>query len=122
MKNAVLPRFVVLEMIRDIAAEEEKGGHFFAAQFHKIYLHRYENVSILFADIKGFTGAPTCCYFRLLTFFSKELLQRRVGSFESVFKFRGRLRYQQEYPGRGFIHLVDQITPVSRLIVTIYFL
>jgi class 3 adenylate cyclase len=25
-------------------------------QFHKIYLHRYENVSILFADIKGFTG------------------------------------------------------------------
>ena len=59
MKNVVLPRFVVLEMIRDIAAEEEKGGHFFAAQFHKIYLHRYENVSILFADIKGFTGAPT---------------------------------------------------------------
>lgn len=26
-------------------------------QFHKIYIHRYENVSILFADIKGFTGA-----------------------------------------------------------------
>lgn len=29
----------------------------FPAQFHKIYLHRYENVSILFADIKGFTGS-----------------------------------------------------------------
>lgn len=27
-----------------------------SAQFHKIYLHRYENVSILFADVKGFTG------------------------------------------------------------------
>jgi hypothetical protein len=79
MKNAVLPRFVVLEMIRDIAAEEEKGGHFFAAQFHKIYLHRYENVSILFADIKGFTGAPTCCYFRLLTFFSRNCCRDEWG-------------------------------------------
>ena len=53
----VLPRFVVMEMIRDIAADEEKGqDQFLANQFHKIYLHRYENVSILFADIKGFTG------------------------------------------------------------------
>lgn len=69
----VLPRFVVLEMIRDFAAEEEseKGNGSVArtavptniqentrttTQFHKMYLHRYENVSILFADIKGFTG------------------------------------------------------------------
>ena len=66
-------------MIRDIAAEEEKGGHFFAAQFHKIYLHRYENVSILFADIKGFTGATSRCSFYVV-------------------------RYQHEYPDRGFIH------------------
>jgi adenylate cyclase 8 len=43
-------------MIRDIAKEEEKGA-FVPNQFHKIYIHRYENVSILFADIKGFTGA-----------------------------------------------------------------
>ena len=42
-------------MIRDIAKEEERGN-FTPAQFHKIYIHRYENVSILFADIKGFTG------------------------------------------------------------------
>ena len=46
-----------MEMIRDIAADEEKGqDQFLANQFHKIYLHRYENVSILIADIKGFTG------------------------------------------------------------------
>lgn len=44
-------------MIRDIAREEEKGGTFQPHQFHKIYIHRYENVSILFADIKGFTGS-----------------------------------------------------------------
>ncbi len=86
----VLPRFVVNEMLRDFAAEEEldktndvnsgagneleptvgnmnlntsESHHAeslkqssIPAQFHKIYLHRYENVSILFADIKGFTG------------------------------------------------------------------
>ena len=71
----MLPRFVVLEMIRDFAAEEEseKGNGTddgetavttniqerssrTSTQFHKMYLHRYENVSILFADIKGFTG------------------------------------------------------------------
>lgn len=42
-------------MIQDIAKEEEKE-EFELNQFHKIYIHRYENVSILFADIKGFTG------------------------------------------------------------------
>ena len=25
-------------------------------KFHKIFLHHFENVSILFSDIKGFTG------------------------------------------------------------------
>ena len=44
-------------MIRDIALEEERAlGEFQPSQFHKIYIHRYEQVSILFADIKGFTG------------------------------------------------------------------
>lgn len=54
----VLPDFVAREMIRDIAREEERGGTitFTPNQFHRIYIHRYENVSILFADIKGFTG------------------------------------------------------------------
>lgn len=52
---SVLPDFVAKEMIKDIAHEEEKGS-FQPHQFHKIYIHRYENVSILFADIKGFTG------------------------------------------------------------------
>jgi adenylate cyclase 8 len=53
--STVLPDFVAKEMIRDIAKEEEKGA-FVPHQFHKIYIHRYEDVSILFADIKGFTG------------------------------------------------------------------
>ncbi|XP_077989853.1 adenylate cyclase type 8-like [Glandiceps talaboti] len=51
---SVLPKFVAIEMINDIAHEMEED-RFLPAQFHKIYIHRYENVSILFADIKGFT-------------------------------------------------------------------
>ncbi|XP_070534340.1 adenylate cyclase type 8-like [Ptychodera flava] len=51
---SVLPKFVALEMIDDIAHEMEEDN-FLPAQFHKIYIHHYENVSILFADIKGFT-------------------------------------------------------------------
>ena len=48
---------ILLQMIRDIAIEEERAvGEFQPSQFHKIYIHRYEQVSILFADIKGFTG------------------------------------------------------------------
>lgn len=54
---SVLPDFVAKEMIRDIELEERgRGASFQPNQFHKIYIHRYENVSILFADIKGFTG------------------------------------------------------------------
>ena len=54
---SVLPSFVAKQMIRDIALEEERSlGEFIPSQFHKIYIHRYEKVSILFADIKGFTG------------------------------------------------------------------
>ena len=57
MYPAVLPSFVAQQMIRDIAQEEERShGDFQPDQFHKIYIHRYEKVSILFADIKGFTG------------------------------------------------------------------
>lgn len=46
-----------MQTIHDIALEEERAlGEFQPSQFHKIYIHRYEQVSILFADIKGFTG------------------------------------------------------------------
>ncbi|XP_044750302.1 adenylyl cyclase 78C [Coccinella septempunctata] len=57
---SVLPDFVAREMIRDIEIEE-KGGIFQPIQFHRIYIHRYENVSILFADIKGFTALASRC-------------------------------------------------------------
>ncbi|XP_018899991.2 adenylate cyclase type 8 isoform X2 [Bemisia tabaci] len=57
---SVLPDFVAKEMIRDIASEADKGS-FTPQQFHRIYIHCYENVSILFADIKGFTAWASQC-------------------------------------------------------------
>uniref|UniRef100_A0AAY4B6F6 adenylate cyclase n=1 Tax=Denticeps clupeoides TaxID=299321 RepID=A0AAY4B6F6_9TELE len=50
---SILPRFVALEMIADMSAMEDE---LLSQQFHKIYIHQYTDVSILFADIKGFTS------------------------------------------------------------------
>uniref|UniRef100_W5KX62 adenylate cyclase n=1 Tax=Astyanax mexicanus TaxID=7994 RepID=W5KX62_ASTMX len=49
---SILPRFIALEMMADMSAMEEVLP---PQQFHKIYIHQYKDVSILFADIKGFT-------------------------------------------------------------------
>ncbi|XP_028254870.1 adenylate cyclase type 8-like [Parambassis ranga] len=49
---SILPRFLVLEMIADMTTLDE----YLAQQFHKIYIHQYKDVSILFADIIGFTS------------------------------------------------------------------
>ncbi|KTF77765.1 hypothetical protein cypCar_00031966 [Cyprinus carpio] len=49
---SILPRFVALEMITDMTSMDDELD---PQQFHKIYIHQYKDVSILFADIKGFT-------------------------------------------------------------------
>ncbi|KAG8178265.1 hypothetical protein JTE90_018812 [Oedothorax gibbosus] len=63
---SVLPRFVVLEMIKDMASDEDDEFHnnkkiLSAQQFHRIYIHCYDHVSILFADIQGFTALASSC-------------------------------------------------------------
>ncbi|XP_029942314.1 adenylate cyclase type 8-like [Salarias fasciatus] len=50
---SILPRFLVLEMISDMATMDE---YLLPQQLHKIYIHHYKDVSILFADIIGFTS------------------------------------------------------------------
>uniref|UniRef100_A0A8C2DPK8 Adenylate cyclase type 8 n=1 Tax=Cyprinus carpio TaxID=7962 RepID=A0A8C2DPK8_CYPCA len=49
---SILPRFIAMEMIGDMTAID---GELLPQQFHKTYFHQYKDVSILFADIKGFT-------------------------------------------------------------------
>ncbi|KAK3737562.1 hypothetical protein QZH41_017759 [Actinostola sp. cb2023] len=53
---SVLPRYVAMEMKDDIESGQSEN-----MQFHKIYIQRHENVSILFADIEGFTVLSSMC-------------------------------------------------------------
>ncbi|XP_051579375.1 adenylate cyclase type 8-like isoform X2 [Myxocyprinus asiaticus] len=50
---SILPRFIATEMISDMTALDDE---LLPQQFHKTYIHQYKDVSILFADIKGFTS------------------------------------------------------------------
>ncbi|XP_030639821.1 adenylate cyclase type 8 [Chanos chanos] len=50
---SILPRFIALEMIADMSAMDDED---LSQHLHKIYIHQYKDVSILFADIKGFTS------------------------------------------------------------------
>ncbi|XDV43427.1 hypothetical protein PO909_011910 [Leuciscus waleckii] len=50
---SILPRFIAMEMIGDMTSMDDES---LPQQFHKTYIHQYKDVSILFADIKGFTS------------------------------------------------------------------
>ncbi|XP_050528541.1 Ca(2+)/calmodulin-responsive adenylate cyclase-like isoform X2 [Daktulosphaira vitifoliae] len=70
---SVLPQHVALEMKNDIMSPVE-------GQFHKIYIQRHDNVSILFADIVGFTVlASQCCAQQLV-----RLLNELFGRFDQL--------------------------------------
>ncbi|XP_050427048.1 Ca(2+)/calmodulin-responsive adenylate cyclase isoform X2 [Adelges cooleyi] len=70
---SVLPQHVALEMKNDIMCPVE-------GQFHKIYIQRHDNVSILFADIVGFTVlASQCCAQQLV-----RLLNELFGRFDQL--------------------------------------
>lgn len=67
---SVLPRHVAMEMKNDIAGQPREE------QFHKIYIQRHENVSILFADICGFTTMSDQCTAEELVRLLNELFAR----------------------------------------------
>ncbi|KRT86538.1 Adenylate and Guanylate cyclase, partial [Oryctes borbonicus] len=67
---SVLPRHVAMEMKADIAGQPKE------AQFHKIYIQRHDNVSILFADICGFTTLSAQCTAEELVRILNELFAR----------------------------------------------
>ena len=67
---SVLPQHVAMEMKEDIRLPRELG------QFHKIYIQRHENVSIVFADIVGFTVLASQCTAQELVRLLNELFGR----------------------------------------------
>ncbi|ENN74863.1 hypothetical protein YQE_08633, partial [Dendroctonus ponderosae] len=67
---SVLPRHVAMEMKADIAGQPKEE------QFHKIYIQRHDNVSILFADICGFTTLSDQCTAEELVRILNELFAR----------------------------------------------
>lgn len=67
---SVLPQHVAMEMKADILSPRELG------QFHKIYIQRHENVSIVFADIVGFTVLASQCSAQELVRLLNELFGR----------------------------------------------
>ncbi|XP_076330017.1 adenylate cyclase type 1-like [Tachypleus tridentatus] len=66
---SVLPQHVAMEMKEDIISPRKR-------QFHKIYIQRHENVSILFADIVGFTVLASQCTAQELVRLLNELFGR----------------------------------------------
>lgn len=68
---SVLPRYVAMEMKADI-----ESGRTETLQFHKIYIQRHENVSILFADIEGFTMLSSQCTAQKLVQYLNELFAK----------------------------------------------
>ncbi|XP_075213692.1 adenylate cyclase type 6-like [Lycorma delicatula] len=67
---SVLPRHVAMEMKADIAGKPQDS------MFHKIYIQKHENVSILFADICGFTSLSDQCTAQELVRLLNELFAR----------------------------------------------
>ncbi|CBY35074.1 unnamed protein product, partial [Oikopleura dioica] len=56
---SAIPRFIALKMVSDASTNddcEDKPG---SIQSSKKYIHRFNNVSMLYADIKGFTELST---------------------------------------------------------------
>ena len=85
--HSVLPGFIVNQMIQDVTLNEKKSffAEFQSLQFHKPKVHHYEQVSILFADIKGFMGKllqTICKYIIKIKIFSNSNRHHTLGTID----------------------------------------
>ncbi|CAI9735925.1 adenylate cyclase type 1-like [Octopus vulgaris] len=78
---SVLPQHVAMEMKDDITTPHQ-------GMFHKIYIQRHDNVSILFADIVGFTALASQCTAQELV----RILNELFGRFDQLAKNNNCLR------------------------------
>ncbi|XP_076817208.1 adenylate cyclase type 8-like isoform X2 [Clavelina lepadiformis] len=87
---SVIPRFIALQMINDISSDDASSSQVYRAggfvsnlrrsRNNRIYIQKYDNVSILFADVKGFTELSTVLSPQELVSTLNELFARFDGS------------------------------------------
>ncbi|XP_005062891.1 PREDICTED: adenylate cyclase type 3-like isoform X2 [Ficedula albicollis] len=70
---SILPKHVADEMLKDMKKDPSQKE---LQQFNTMYMYRHENVSILFADIVGFTQLSSSCSAQELVKLLNELFAR----------------------------------------------
>ena len=86
--HSVLPGFIVNQMIQEglrLNGTKSFFDGFQSLQFHKAKVHHYEQVSILFADIKGFMGKllqTICKYIIKIKIFSNSNRHHTLGTID----------------------------------------
>uniref|UniRef100_A0A3Q3M3J1 adenylate cyclase n=1 Tax=Labrus bergylta TaxID=56723 RepID=A0A3Q3M3J1_9LABR len=70
---SILPKHIADEMLQDMKKEPSQKE---MQQFNTMYMYRHENVSILFADIVGFTQLSSSCSAQELVKLLNELFAR----------------------------------------------
>ncbi|KAJ8274731.1 hypothetical protein COCON_G00093560 [Conger conger] len=71
---SILPKHIADEMLQGMKKEENQNDN--QQQFSTMYMYRHENVSILFADIVGFTQLSSACSAQELVKLLNELFAR----------------------------------------------
>ncbi|XP_062857114.1 adenylate cyclase type 3-like [Trichomycterus rosablanca] len=71
---SILPKHIADEMLQGMKNEANQKSE--AQQFNTMYMYRHENVSILFADIVGFTQLSSACSAQELVKLLNELFAR----------------------------------------------